>query len=91
MFLTMKIKKTIPFVCQEIAVKKKHVHLSLIGEKGKTYYVLIKDFKIFMYNHFCRYILQPFNTEKILNCHIKDCCRISKRQRVIMHNKGVYI
>ena len=48
---------------------KRHNDLLLI-EEGKRHYVLIKDFKTFMYDHtfhrgskhFCRYCLQAFST-----------------------------
>ena len=60
--------------------KKKLVDLLLIGEQGKRCYVFIKECNKFMYDHtlhcgrkhFCRYCLQAFDTEKILNRHIKD-------------------
>ena len=52
--------------------QEKHFNLLLIEEKGKRYYVIIKDFNTFIYNHtlhrgskqFCRYYLQAFSTEK---------------------------
>ena len=36
-----------PVKCSE----EKHVALLSIGEKGKRYYVFIKDFNAFMHNH----------------------------------------
>ena len=69
----MKIRKNVKFVYEK-NVEEKHVDLSLIKEKGKRHYVLLKDFNTFMYNHtlhhekrhFCRYYLQAFSTEEIL-------------------------
>ena len=70
----------------------------LIGEEGKIHYVLIKDFKIFMYNntlhrgrkHFFRYFLHAFSTEEILKRHIIDCFKINSKQRFIMPKKANY-
>ena len=64
-------------------------------EKGKRHYVLIKTFNAFMYNyilhgrkkHFWRYYLQAFSTEEILRYHIKDCFKISDKQKFIMPKK----
>ena len=68
--------------------KDKHVAFLLIGEKGKSHYVLIEDFNTFMYdhtlhhgrNHFCCYCLQDLSTEEILKHHIKDCLKINNKQ-----------
>ena len=65
----------------------------------ETFYVLIKDFDTFMYDHtlhrgrkhFCRYCLQAFRTEDILKRHITDCFKINDRQRIIMPKKGEYV
>ena len=38
-------------LCIKTCCEEKHVDLSLIGEKGKGHFVLIKDFNTFMYNH----------------------------------------
>ena len=65
----------------------------------ETFYVLIKDFDTFMYDHtlhrgrkhFCRYCLQAFRTEEILKRHIKDCFKINDKQRIIMPKKGEYV
>ena len=64
--------------------EENHVDLLLIGEEGKRYYALIKDFNTFMFDHtlhrgrkhFCRYCLQAFSSEEILKCHIIDCLKI---------------
>ena len=58
---------------------KKHVDLLLLEEKGKWYYVLIKHYNTFMYNHtlhrgrkiFCCYCLQAFSTEEILKYFLR--------------------
>ena len=70
-----------------------------MGEEGKRYYVLIKDFNTFMYDHnlhrgrkhFCRHYLQAFSTEKILKRHIKDCFKINGKQRIIMPKQCEYV
>ena len=54
-------------------------------KKGKKYYILIKNFSTFMYDHtltrgrkhFCLYCLQAFSTEEILKFHINDCMKIN--------------
>ena len=66
-------------------VVKINVSLVLIDEGEKKNYVLIKDFKRFMYDHtlhrgrqyFCRYCLLAFGTVEKLKCHIKDCFKIN--------------
>ena len=56
----------------------------------------IKDFNTFMYNqtlhrhrkHFCRYCLQSFTTEQILERDIiNDCFEINGKQMIIMAKK----
>ena len=70
------------------------------GEKYKLYYVLIKDFSTFIYDHrtllcerkhFFHYYFQPFSREEILKCHIKDCFKINGKQRIKMPKKGEYV
>ena len=59
-----------------------------IGRK-KSYCVLIKKFKTFMYNqtlyrdnkHFCRYCLKCFTTAQILERHVVNDCFKSKTTR----------
>ena len=34
--------------------------------------------------HFCCYCLQAFSTEEILKSHIKECFKITGKQRMIM-------
>ena len=75
--------------------EEKPVSLLLIGEKGNRHSVLIKDFIIFIHNHtlnrkkqhFWRYFLQAFSTEKILKRHIKDCFEINSKQRITIPKK----
>ena len=79
--------------------KEKHIDLVLIGEEGKRHYVLIKEFNTFMYDHtldhgkkhFCIYCLQAFSTEEMLKRHIKDCYKISGKQRIIMPKKSEFV
>ena len=49
-FLVMKIKKNIQSMYQK-KYEEKYVYSFWIEEKGKKYYLLIKDFNICMYNH----------------------------------------
>ena len=71
---------------------RKHVDLLLIGAKRKRHYVFINDFNTFMSDHalhrgrkhFCCYCLQAFSTEEILKNHIKECFKITGKQRMIM-------
>ena len=52
--------------------EEEYVDLLLIGEEVRRYYVLIKDFNTFMYDHttppgrkyFCRYCLKAFKCRK---------------------------
>ena len=74
------------------------IYLLFIEEKGMRYYVLIKDFSTFMYNHtlhrtkkhFCRYCLEAFSTEEILKNHNKDCFKTNGKQKIIIPKKGEY-
>ena len=60
---------------------KRNVNLLLIGERSKRYYVLIKDFNTFMYDHtlhhgrkhFCCYYLQASITVKIQKSQVNNC------------------
>ena len=78
---------------------QKHVDLLLMEEKGKKHYVLIKDFKRFIYNHtlhhrkkhLCRYNLQAFSTEEILKRHIKNRLKINGKPKIIIHEKVEYV
>ena len=68
------------------------VDLLLLREGEKKHYVLIKDFKTFMYDHYiveedCRYCFHAFITEETLKRPIKDCFKIKGKQRIIMPKK----
>ena len=79
--------------------EEKHVDLLLIREEGKRHYVLIKDFKTFVYDntshpgrkHFCHYCLKAFSTEEILKRSIKDYFKINGKQRILMPKKCKYV
>ena len=96
-FFVMKIKLSNSL--SKRCCKEKHIDLVLIGEEGKRHYVLIKEFNTFMYDHtldhgkkhFCIYCLQAFSTEEILKRHIKDCYKISGKQRIIMPKKSEFV
>ena len=61
------------------------MNLLLITKDEKKHYVLIKDFKAFMYNqskykerkHFCMYCLQCFSSERVLANHVNNCLTIN--------------
>ena len=65
-----KNKVKYPIYVSKKCYEEKHVDLLLIGEKGKRYNVVIKDFSILLYDHtlhrgkrrFCCYCLQVFST-----------------------------
>ena len=46
---------------------------------------------IFEEKLFCCFYLQAFSTEEILKHHIKDCFKISGKQRIMMPKKGEYV
>ena len=75
----------------------KHADLLLIGEGEKKYYVLIKDFNTFMYDHTLHrgrkhfYCLKAFRTAEKLKFHIKDYFKINGQQTIKMPKKGGYI
>ena len=69
----------------------------LLINKGNTnHYVWIKDFNRLMYNktkhanrkHFCKFCLQCFSQERILNSHIPRCLVINGTQAVEMPEEG---
>ena len=70
--------------------------LLLISEDKNQHYVWIKDLNRFMFNqnkhqhkqHFCRYCLQCFTSEEILNKHILNCIVVNGKQAVQMPKKG---
>ena len=73
-------KEKFPIYISIKCCDEKHVDLLLIRDKGKRYYILIKDFNTFMYDHalhhgrkrICSHCLQAFSSDEILECHIKD-------------------
>ena len=88
-----------PIYVSKKCCEEKHVDLLLIGEEGNRHYVLIKNSHSFMYDHtlhcgkkhFCHYCLQDSSTEEILKRHIKDCFKISGKERIIMLKKREYV
>ena len=78
---------------------KRHGGLLLIGEEGKTPYVLIKGFSTVMYDHtlhlerkhFCYYYLQAFIPKEKLKCHIKDCFKINGKQTIKVTKNDKYV
>ena len=88
MILVVKVRKNIQSIYQE--KKKTRCEKNIVGlflvEEDKKQYVLIKDFKTFIYNYtlhhgrkyFCRYCLQAFRTAKILKCHVNECFNLLK-------------
>ena len=77
--------------------QKDNVDLLLVGEEGKRYYILIKEFSTFMYDHtlhpgrkhFCRYCLQAFSTKEILKFHINDGFKANRKQMIKMTKKVI--
>lgn len=71
-------KETHPIYVSKQCFKEEHVDLLLMREEGKKFYVLIKDFNKFMYDHtlhrrkkrFCCYYVKTFSKEK----NIKMLC-----------------
>ena len=65
-------KENIQPIYQKKCCEEKRFDLLLIGEEGKRYYVLTKDFNLFRYDHllhrgikcFCCYCLQAFKQKK---------------------------
>ena len=72
------------------------MNLLLITKNEKKHYVLIKDFKAFMYNqskhkerkHFCMYCLQCFSSERVLANHVNNCLTINGAQAINMPKQG---
>ena len=71
-------------------------NLLLITKDEKKYYVLIKDFKAFMYNqskhkerkHFCMYCPQCFSSERVLANHVNNCLTINGAQAINVPKQG---
>ena len=72
------------------------MNLLLITKDEMKHYVLIKDFKTFMYNqskhkerkHFCMYCLQCFSSERVLANHVNNCLTINGAQAINMPKQG---
>ena len=64
--------------------------LLMITNKDKSHYVYIKHFYRFMCNktkceskqHFCRYCLQCFSSERVLVEHKEVCLKVNGKQTV---------
>ena len=57
---------------------------------GKTH--CMYDYTIYrVRKYFCRYCLQALTTAEILICHIKDCFKINRKQRIKMPKKCEYV
>ena len=77
--------------------EEKHVDILLIGEEGKSHYVFMKDFDLFMYDHTLyserkKNCCLVFNTKEILKSHIRDCFKINGKTHFIniMIEEGKY-
>ena len=86
----MKIKeKHLIFVSKKFCGEK-HVDLSLIEEKCKIHYLLIKHFQTMRYdhtlhrrrNHFCHYYLQLFSMKKYENFILKTALKLMENKRL---------
>ena len=74
----------------------KHVDLLYTNDEKTNHYVLIKNFnklnfKITKHNkkqHFCRYCIQHFSSDKILQEHVPNCITISETQGVELPKEG---
>ena len=69
---------------------KSSIHLLLLIDDDKSYYVYIKDFNTFMFHKtknknkkwFCKSCLQCFSSESVLIKHKEDCLSINGKQSV---------
>ena len=72
------------------------MNLLLIQKDEKKHYILIKDFKKFMFNqtkhkerkHFCMLCLQCFSSERVLTDHKENCIQVNGTQAVKMPDKN---
>ena len=69
--------------------EEKHVDILLIGEEGKSHYVFMKDFDLFMYDHTLysgrkKNCCLVFNTKGILKSHIRDCFKINGKHILLI-------
>ena len=77
--------------------KQKFEDLSLINDENKSHYVYIKHFKRFMFNktkhktkkHFCRYCLQCFSSERVLQEHREICLEINSKESVKLESGSI--
>ena len=71
--------------------------LLLINNENESHYVYIKYFNRFMFNktkqeknkHFCRYCLQTFSSERVLQDHRDLCLEINGKQSVKLENGSI--
>ena len=71
--------------------------LLLITDKNKSHYVYIKNFNRFMCNetknnnkkHFCKYCLQCFSSEKVLQEHKENYLIINGKQSVKLRSGSI--
>ena len=74
----------------------RQMNLLLITEDENKHYVLIENFKRFMFNqtkyegkkHFCMHCLQCFSSEIVLNNHRDNCIQLNGAQAVKMPDKN---
>ena len=82
-------KEKHPIYGSKNVVKKKNVDLLLIGEESKRQYVIMKDFKTFMYDHtlyrgrklFYSYCSHTFSKEELLKRRIKIALKLIANKR----------
>ena len=80
-----KNKEKCPGYVSKKCCEEKHVDLLLIQKEDKRYYVIIKDFDTFMYDHTLHQEIKHFfgccfkasRTAEKSKCHIKDCFNIN--------------
>ena len=73
--------------------------LLLLTEEENSHYCLIEDFNRFMCNqtehkekkHFCKFCLQCFSSEIVLNNHTPTCLIINGEQAIKMPSKGAKV
>ena len=76
-----------------------HLDLLLLTEGENHHYCLIKNFNRFMYKqtehkekkHFCKFCLQCFSSEIVLNNHTPICLVINGEQAIKMPDKGAKV
>ena len=76
---------------------KNCLDLLLIANENKSHYVYIKDFNRFMCNktknekkkYFCKFCLQCFSSEKVLQEHKGNCSVINGKQTVTLKSGSI--